>query len=583
MDFIDLTRAYVELEKTTKRLKKTYIVSQLLKETPEKDLDKVILLLQGRVFPQSDERELGVASKLVVKAIAIATGETTTHIEDMWRKKGDLGLVAEQLCEKKKQNTLFSEQLTVAVVFNDLQKIASQEGQGSTDQKVKMISKLLSAASPLEAKYVVRAALQDLRVGIAEGTLRDAIAWAYFKEADPGYDLSNDSITPANRETYTAMIDMIQQALNKTNDFLVVAKAARHGIKELEKIELAVGNPVKVMLAQKVNTVQEAFDVVGRPAALEYKYDGFRMQINKNKNDVVIFTRRLENVTDQFPDVKARVLKNVLADSCILDCEAVGFDSKSGKYTSFQQISQRIKRKYDIEKLAEILPVELNVFDILYYNGENMLSLPFIDRRKLIEKIIKEVPKEIVLAEQIITDDDKAAQKFFDKSVSKGNEGLMFKNLQGIYRPGSRVGYMIKLKSSMDDLDVVIVGAEWGEGKRSGWLTSFTIACRSDDGEFLEIGKVGTGLKEKREEGLSFDEMTELLKPLIKTQVGRDVTVKPKIVIAVKHEEIQKSPSYSSGYALRFPRVTILRDDRNTDDIISLEELEEQYYRQRKK
>lgn len=582
MDFIELANAYQELEQTSKRLKKTLIVSRILKETPEKDLEAVMLLLQGRIFLASDEREIGVASKLVVKAIATATGHTTTSIEDLWRKKGDLGLVAEHLSSSKKQNTLFSEELTVSTVFKDIRKISEQEGEGSTEQKVKMISRLLSMAKPLEARYIVRAVLQDLRVGIAEGTLRDAIAWAYLDEINPNYDEQNDSINPDNREEYNKHLAVVQAALDKTNDFLSVAKTARKGVKELEKIKLELGNPVKVMLAQKVNTVQEAFETVGRPAAIEYKYDGFRMQVNKDGKNVVIYTRRLENVTEQFPEIKEIALKNVLADSCILDCEAAGYDSKTGKYTPFQQISQRIKRKYDIDKLAEQLPVELNVFDIIYCEGKDMLNLPFLERRKVIEKIIKQVPKKIVLAEQIVTDNDKEAEKFFKKAVSLGNEGVMFKNLQGIYKPGSRVGFMIKLKASMDEIDVVIVGAEWGEGKRSGWLTSFTFACRDESGEFLELGKVGTGLKEKREEGLSFDEMTELLKPLIKKQEGKEITVKPKIVISLKFDEIQKSPSYSSGYALRFPRVVSLRDDRNTDDILSLEELEDLYYKQKK-
>ncbi|MFA6072958.1 MAG: ATP-dependent DNA ligase [Candidatus Woesearchaeota archaeon] len=582
MDFIELAKVYEALESTSKRLKKTLIVSNLLKATPEQDLEYVMILVQGRVFLAQDEREMGVASKLVVKAIAVATGHTTSQIEEQWKKKGDLGLVAEHLCISKKQNTLFSEELTVSSVFKDLQKIAALEGIGSTDQKVKTISKLLSAAQPVEAKYLVRAVLQDLRVGIAEGTLRDAIAWAYLEGINPNYDSKTDTINPDDREKYNQFLQAIQSGLDKTNDFLIVAKEARKGMSALENIKLVVGNPVKVMLAQKVNSVSEAFEVVGRPAALEYKYDGFRMQVNKNKDEVIIYTRRLENVTAQFPEVKEFILKNVHAESCILDCEAAGFDSKTGKYTPFQQISQRIKRKYDIEKLAEILPVELNVFDILYLDGESVLSLPFIERRKILEKIINPIPKKIVLSEQLITDNDDDAKKFFDISVAKGNEGLMFKNLQGIYKPGSRVGHMIKLKSSMDDIDVVIVGAEWGEGKRSGWFTSFTVACQVD-GEYLELGKVGTGLKEKREEGLSFDELTELLKPLIKKEIGREVIVKPKIVISLKFEEIQKSPSYSSGYALRFPRVSVLRDDRSPDDVISLEELEDVYYNQRKK
>jgi len=311
MDFIGLANAYQELEKTSKRLKKTLIVSKILRETPEKDLEAVMLLLQGRIFPASDEREIGVASKLVVKAIATATGHTTMSIEDLWRKKGDLGLVAEHLSSSKKQNTLFSEELTVSTVFKDIRKISEQEGEGSTDQKIKMISKLLSMAQPIEARYIVRAVLQDLRVGIAEGTLRDAIAWAYLEEIDPRYDESTDSINPEDRDEYNAHLGAVQAALDKPNDFLLVAKTARKGVKELERIKLELGNPIKVMLAQKVNSVKEAFETVGKPAAIEYKYDGFRMQVNKDGKNVIIYTRRLENVTEQFPEIKEIIIKNV--------------------------------------------------------------------------------------------------------------------------------------------------------------------------------------------------------------------------------------------------------------------------------
>lgn len=581
MKYLELAEAYSKLESTSKRLKKTLIISKLLKKTKESDLDKIILLLQGRIFSANDEREIGVASKLVIKSLATATGHTTSQIEDMWRKKGDLGLVTEQLVQKKKQNTLFSEELTVKEVFDSLQKLATLEGTGSVDQKVKTISKLISSASPLEAKYVVRSALQELRVGVAEGTLRDAIAWAYFDECEPNYDEDKDSINPENREKYNEQIQLLQEALDKTNDFSIVAKAAKKGASELKKIKIKIGRPIKVMLAQKVTTIKEAFETVGKPAALEFKYDGFRMQVHKNKEEVVIYTRRLEQVTKQFPEVKEFVLKNVKAQKCILDCEAAGYDKKTGKYTPFQSISQRIKRKYEIEKLSQEIPIELNVFDILYYEEENVLNKPLKERRKILEKIITQEPKKIILSKQIITEDEEEAKKFFEESVNQGNEGLMFKNLEGIYKPGSRVGYMIKYKSSMDPLDVVVIGAEWGEGKRSGWFTSFSIACQSEEG-LLEIGKVGTGFKEKGEEGTTFEEMTNLLKPLIISEKGREVTFKPKIVISILFEEIQKSPSYSSGYALRFPRMVALREDRAPEDAVHIEEIERLFFLQKK-
>ncbi|MCF7871904.1 ATP-dependent DNA ligase [Candidatus Woesearchaeota archaeon] len=581
MKYVELSKAYSKLENTSKRLHKTYIISNLLKETSENELEYVIMLLQGRVFTDADDREIGVAAKLVLKAIAVSTGYSVSDIEDLWKKIGDLGEVAEKLCGKKTQNTLFSQDLEVEEVFNNLQKLASLEGMGSVDQKVKLISKVLTSAKPLEAKYVVRTVLQDLRVGVAEGTLRDAIAWAYLPNINPGYDEETNAITPENREEYNKQLESVQSALNKINDFSKVAVAAKKGLKELEKIKIIVGKPLKVMLAQKVNTVSEAFETVGKPAAIEFKYDGFRMQIHKKNNSVTIFTRRLEEVTKQFPEVKNFVLKNVDAESCILDCEAAGYDSKTGKYTPFQSISQRIKRKYDIEKMSKDFPVELNIFDIIYFDGEDLLSKPFNERRELLEKIVTQEKKKIVLSKKLITDSEEKAQEFFDESIKQGNEGLMFKNLNGIYKPGSRVGYMIKLKSAQDPLEVVILGGEWGKGKRSGWITSLTIGVQSDDG-FLEIGHVGTGLKEKPEEGLSFGEITELLKPNIIKEKGREVTVKPGVVISVEYEEIQKSPGYSSGYALRFPRVKLLRSDRRPEEIATLEEVEDLFYSQKK-
>ena len=580
MEYEELAKAYETLESTSKRLKKTRIISDLISKTKDEDLEMIVLLLRGKVYPDYDTTEIGVASRLVLKAISVATGYDAKQIERLWSKKGDLGLVAEDLTGKKAQSTLFSGSLTVKEVFTNLRKLSGLEGSGSVDQKVKVIASMLSSAKPLEARYIVRSVLQDLRVGVAEGTIRDAIAWSCLK-VNPNYDEETQTINPENREEYNKSLAIVQKAIDKTNDSGLVARIARKGKHELEKLKLILGKPVKVMLAQKSNTIEEAFKSVGKPAAVEFKYDGFRMLISKEDDKIKIFTRRLEEVTHQFPEVKEYVLKNVKAKDCVIDSEAVGYNSKTGKYTAFQNISQRIKRKYDIDRLAKELPVELNVFDILYLEGEDLLEKSFSERRKIIERIVKEEEKKIVLAKQIVTSDEKEAQEFFDESVKLGNEGLIFKKLDAEYKPGSRVGYMVKFKSAMDELDLVVTGAEWGEGKRKGWLTSLVVACVGEEG-FLELGRVGTGLKEKREEGLSFDEITEMLKPIITDEKGRDVKVKPKIVISVRFEEIQKSPAYSSGYALRFPRVVALRSDRSPEEITILEEVEDAYYNQKK-
>jgi DNA ligase-1 len=586
MEYLELVEVYEKLEATSKRLEKTKLISEFLLRIKEKDLSSVILLLQGKLFASWDETKLGIASRLVIKSISKATGISTEAVETEWKKTGDLGLAAQNIVSKKSQITLFSQSLTVDKVFTNMQKLAGMEGKGAVDRKIQLISELLTSSKPKEARYIIRTLLEDMRVGVGEGVLRDAIVWAYFgKTLNLSYKKEEDELVIADREEYNKYVEAVQQAYDITNDFAVVADIAKkHGINGLLGQELKVGRPVKVMLALKVNDAKEGLERVGTPAEVEFKLDGFRMQVHKSKNEIKLFTRRLEDVTKQFPDVVSFVKENIKADSCILDSEAVGYSTKTGKYLPFQNISQRIKRKYDIDEIAKKFPVELNVFDILLYEGKNLIKEPFKKRREIIEKIVKQKEKQIVLVKKIVTDKEKEINDFFKKSVTSGNEGLMLKNLASPYKPGARVGYMVKLKETMENLDLVIIGAEWGEGKRANWLSSYILACQDEDGNLLEIGRVSTGLKEKREEGLSFDEMTETLKPLIISEKGKEAKIKPQIVIEVAYEEIQKSPTYGSGYALRFPRVVRLRtDERDVSDISTLEYVDELYYGQKKK
>lgn len=327
------------------------------------------------------------------------------------------------------------------------------------------------------------------------------------------------------------------------------------------------------MLPVKVTEIGDAFRICGKPAAIEHKYDGFRMIITKDNGEVKLFTRRLENVTNQFPDVVKEVKKNVKGSSFILDSEVVGYDPKSKKYMPFEAISQRIKRKYHIEQLIKKLPVEINIFDILYYNGESLLDLDFVKRRERIKKIVKPEKYKIRLSYQIVTSDEREAEEFYKNALKIGEEGIMFKKLDAKYRQGRRVGYIVKLKPAVNDLDLVIVGAEYGSGKRGGLLTSYIVACKNN-GEFLEVGKVASGLKEKESElGTTYEEMTELLKPLILEEKGKYVRVRPELVVSVTYQNIQKSPSYDSGFAMRFPRITAYRPDRYIEDIATLNDI----------
>jgi len=585
MKYLELVGVYEQLERTSKRLEKTYCMSEFLKKIPVKELERIILLVRGLVFPQWDERKIGMASRLLLKAINTASGIDLAEIEKEWKKTGDLGLCAENIMSKKSQATLFAQELTTDKVFENIQKQASMEGAGTVDKKVKLIAELITSAKPIEAKYIIRTVLEDLRVGLGEGTVRDAIAWAFFsQELGFKYESKENDFVVEDREKYNQYIGAVQEAYDVANDFAVVAKAAKeNGLQGLGSISIEPGKPIKVMLYQKVKDMKEAFEAVGRPAAFEYKYDGFRLQIHKNKDKIWLFTRRLDEVTKQFPDVVSFVQGHVKGDSFIIDCEAVGYDTNTKKYTAFQNISQRIKRKYDIAEMSKKFPVELNIFDVVYYDGECLLKKPFSERRKIVERIIAN-PADLKIkpAVQLITGDDSAAEAFYKKSLAAGNEGAMVKNLQGIYKPGSRVGYGVKLKPVMETLDVAIVGAEWGEGKRSAWLSSFIIAVRNPEtGELVEIGRVGTGIKEKDEEGVSFNQLTEMLKPFIIKEEGKEIRVKPTVIIEVNYEEIQASQTYGSGFALRFPRFVRLREDRSPDEISTTEEVKVLYEKQR--
>ena len=574
MKYSVLVGVYECLEATTKRLEKTFILSEFLKSS---DDDLVVLLVQGRVFPNWDARELGMAARLLLKAISLATGSSLEEMELSWKEIGDLGTVAAELIKKKSQSTLFSQPLTVQKVFDNLQKLAEMKGAGTVDRKVQLVAELLTSASPVEAKYVIRTILGELRVGLGEGTVRDAIVWTFFGDkAHVNYDRNTNEflLSDEERKNYDFYVNLVQEAFDVANDFAEVARIAREkGEAGLQNMSLLPGKPAKMMLYQKAKGIADAFSIVGRPAAFEQKYDGFRLQIHKFDGRIGLFTRRLEEVSAQFPDVVQRVARQVTCRDCILDAEVVGIDTKTKKYLPFQNISQRIKRKYGIEEMAVKFPVQVNVFDILYCDGKSLLKMPFVERRNCLKGIVAET-SGMKLAEQLLASDEKTAEVFYKASLDAGNEGIMVKNLQGIYKPGSRVGYGVKVKPTMDTLEVVITGAELGEGKRSQWLSSFVIAVRNPEtNDFVEIGRVGTGIKEKREEGVSFEQLTELLQPLIIEEKGREVKVRPEIVIEVDYEEIQKSPTYSSGFALRFPRLVKLREDRSPEDINTVDDV----------
>ncbi len=569
MDYSKICKVYEALEATSRGLEKTDILVGFLGEI--RNNPEFIYLLRGQLFADYESRELGISHQLVIKGVARAAGIRESEVIEDFKELGDLGLAAEKvLGGKKKQMGLFEKKLSVEKVMENLRKLTTIEGSGTVDLKIGYIVDLLHSATAIEAKYIVRTVLADLKIGVGIGILRDAIAVYCFE--------------PEGIEDKKACAREVQTAYDKATDFSEVFERACKD--ELEKIKLLPGRALKVMLFPKAAGIEDAFRIVGRPAAFEYKYDGFRVMVNKGEDgEVKIFTRALENVTRQFPEIVEYVNEHVSGETFILDGEAVGFDSSTNKYTDFQAISQRIRRKHGINEMRNKFPVELVVFDVVYLDGDSLIDVEFAERRKILVGVIREEEKKIVLARQIVTSEEKDVEDFYNAALDDSQEGLMGRRLDSPYKPGARIGYAVKLKPDDSDFDLVITGAEWGTGKRAGWLTSFDVSCRNSSecggvgvsevrDDLLGIGKVSTGLKELRDEGLSFAEMTDMLEKLVTKVDGRHIEVRPEVVVSVRFQDVQRSPTNSSGFALRFPRILRARPDRSVLDIATIDEVE---------
>ncbi|MBD3263018.1 ATP-dependent DNA ligase [Candidatus Woesearchaeota archaeon] len=563
-DYKALAEVYEDLESTTKKLKKRDIIADFIKKLPSEQLQRVVLLVMGRVFPAWSDKEIGIANKLMIKAISKATGANLKDVKKEFKKKGDLGTTAEELIKGKKQRTLSSKKNTIKHVFETIQKIAEQEGKGSQEKKLDLIAGLLSNAKPKEARYIVRTVLDELRIGVAEGIVRDAIAKAF-------------DVKPK----------AVEDAYHLNPDYGEIAKTVKKkGKKGLKKVSIEPGTPIKALLAEKAPDLKTALKKYENPI-LEWKYDGMRALIHKKGKKIWIFTRRLENVSNAFPDLVKLSKKNIKAKDCIIDGEVLGIDGETGRPVPFQKLSTRIKRKYDIKKAAKEIPIQFNAFDILYLNGNCLFDKALKKRRKILKKKIKTKKDKFQLTKFLITKDLKKAEEFYKDALSAGQEGIIVKNLDAAYQPGRRVaGGWLKVKPVMETLDLAIIGATWGIGKRTGWLGSFKLGCReATTGKFLACGMLGTGIKEKKtkKEDVTFKELTKMLEPYVEETKGKKVIIKPKIIIEVAYEEIQKSPKYKSGYALRFPRFMRLRPDKAPKDADTKARIKKLYKQQKGK
>jgi DNA ligase-1 len=547
--FLSFAELCQRVEGVSGSLEKIDIVAAFLKNLDDDELAVASGFIMGDLFSPSLDLVMGVGPSILYEAMARACGCSTERISDMLRATGDPGLVASAAVDKKKPigfaAFIKDEPLSIKEVYQRLVAVARASGKGSQDAKVKNLQYLFSQATPLEAQYIARLAIEDMRIGIGEGGVRDSIAQAFSQDASE-----------------------VERAYNLTNDIGRVAVNARIGT--LADLNVLINHPIKMMLAQVGEGISASMQELGS-AAIEWKYDGARVQIHKDGKRVRIFSRRLEDVTRSLPEI-VRLAQEVRADKAILDGEVVAI-GKDSRPLAFQEILKRFRRKYNVEKQAKETPLHLFLFDLIYLDGQSTVDLPLTRRRELLEGIAD----PSILADQVISDSVQRAEEIYHQALEKGHEGLILKNSMSVYAPGKRGKNWLKIKPVMETLDLAVIGAKWGEGRRASFLGSYRLACLDEaTSKLLDIGWVATGLTDE-----ALAELTELFRELILVQNGMEVELKPAVIFEVAYEEIQKSQSYSSGYALRFPRLVRVRDDKSLEEADSLERVESLYRVQR--
>ncbi|WP_435333295.1 ATP-dependent DNA ligase LigA [Haloarchaeobius sp. TZWWS8] len=546
MEFAAFASRAAEIEAEPADLAIVSLVGDLLADADD-DLPVVARFVQGRVFPAWDDRKLDVGPNTVYAAIARAAGPNVDadDVEDRLADRGEIGAVAASYDFGGQQGLAAfgaggGGDLTVASVYDELETLAATEGSGSDDTKLDILFGLFNRASSEEARFLARLVLSEMRIGVGEGTVRDAIAEAF------------------DRHTET-----VERAVQVTNDYGLVAETARDADETaLTDLSLTVGRPIQAMLAQAGTAAGalESWDEV----AVETKFDGARVQVHWDGEDVTIFSRNMEDVTAALPEIVETVRADCSAPA-ILDGEVVAVDDE-GDPLPFQQVLRRFRRKHDVAKARADVEVELRAFDCLHASGEDLLDQPLVTRHERLSAVL-----DSGVADLTLTDDPDEVADVEADALAAGHEGIMLKDPESTYSPGKRGKRWRKRKPDVETLDCVVTGAEWGEGRRAKLLGTFEISVRTPDGpgEFEPIGKVATGVTDEQ-----LEELTTLLEPHVRGQEGQTVDIEPVVVFEVGYEEIQTSPTYGSGYALRFPRFVAVRDDKAVADAESLERVE---------
>ena len=580
MEYSILAESFEKMESTRKRLELTQFLVELFEKTPHEVISKIVYLIQGKIRPDFEGIELGVAEKLAIRAISKSSGITIKKIEEEYNKGGDLGHAAEIILEQKTQTTFLVENITVERVYETLFKIAKLGGSKSQDMKIKYISSLLNDANPLEASFILKILLGTLRLGIAENTVMDALAIAYSGDKE-------------NRK-------LLQHAYNVSSDLGKVAEIiAIEGIQGIEKFKINLFNPIRPMLADRVKSEKEVIEKIGNEFAIEYKLDGERVQIHVEGEKIELFSRSLEKISNYYPDIIEKIPKIIQAENAILEAEIVAINENTGDFLPFQELMHR-RRKYKIEKAVTEYPITVNFFDVLYCNGKNCTELNYSERRKKLENIVKEneFAKYIPMT---IAKNENEIQEFFENSINAGSEGLMLKMLDKPYQAGSRGSHWLKLKREYrnelgDSLDLVVIGGFFGKGRRTGSYGTLLLSTYDENTDtFPSICKVGTGFTDE-----SLDQLYQILNPKttikknprIISEMEADVWFEPELVIEIVASEITLSPIHkvardeirkNTGLALRFPKFTgKIRMEKTAEDASTDEEVISLYKAQNK-
>ncbi|MEM2522834.1 MAG: ATP-dependent DNA ligase [Candidatus Bathyarchaeia archaeon] len=583
MLYSEIADVYEKIEATTKRLEMTDLLVSLLKKTPKEIIDKVVYLTQGRIYPEFVKLEIGVAERLAIKALVHASGRREIEIEEDMKKTGDIGETTQNFIARKKQVTFFQKPLTVQRVYETLDKMARASGAGAIDTKITLLAGLLTDATPKEAKYIMRTVTGNLRLGIADMTVLDALAIAYG----------------GGKETR----ELVERAYNISSDLGRVAKVlAEEGLEGIKKFKVVVGNPIRPMLAERLSSPEEILEKLGGKCIAEYKYDGERIQAHKKGDEITLFSRRLEDISDQYPDAIELLRKHVLAKEAIVEAECVAIDPDTGEMRPFQELMHR-RRKYGIEKAMEEYPVSLFMFDALYVDEKDLTFEPYPVRRKVLESVVKE-GERVKIAKSIIASNVKELENFFLEAIEDGCEGLMCKSItsDSVYQAGARgwlwIKYKRDYKSEMTDtVDLVVVGALHGRGKRAGTYGALLLAAYNPENDTFEtVCKCGTGFTDE-----DLAKLPEIMKkhvishkhPRVNSLMEADVWFEPKIVIEVLGAEITLSPIHTcamnairqgNGLAIRFPRFTgNYRRDKAAEDATTTKEIIEMYQKQLKR